>query len=86
MKYYKSNKKTKPTKRLLRKARIIMAVIGSVLIYCGISSSDYYAMELGQPEPASVWKMINIGLLLLIPSFIHLILNEKRERKYVQNR
>jgi hypothetical protein len=73
-------------KHLFRKTRILMGVIGFVLIYCGISTSDYYALELGQAEPDYVWNMINAGIMLLIPSFIHLIVKGMVGERYVQNR
>lgn len=73
-------------KHLFRKTRTMMAVAGFMLIYCGISTSDYYVLELGQAEPANVWKMINIGLLLLIPSIIHLIQKEMKVKKHVCDR
>lgn len=82
----KKKKDGKTMKRLLKKARILMAVIGFMLIYSGISTSDYYVMELGQAEPANVWKMIVIGFLLIVPSVIHLIQEEMKVKKYVQDR
>lgn len=56
--------------------RPTMAVVGGVLVYCGISTSDYYVMELGQTEPASVWWTIGIGLGLMLPTLIHAIRKE----------
>lgn len=54
----------------------ILLAIGAILIYGGVSSSDYYVIELGQPEPAHVWPMIWIGIGCALPKFIHLILKE----------
>ena len=62
--------------------RTVMAVIGGILVYGGVGTSDYYTMELGQAEPASVWPTIWIGLALILPMFIHAIcvyLKEQRE-------
>ena len=61
--------------------RIAMAVMGGFLIFAGVGTSDYYTIELGQAEPQSVWHMIVIGALLMLPSLIHAIRAEnKRER------
>ena len=58
--------------------RNTMAGIGTVLIYLGISTSDYYVMELGQTEPDHIWPCIYIGAMCMIPLLIHLI-NEYRK-------
>lgn len=53
--------------------RNIMVVIGGFLVYGGISTSDYYTLELGQAEPTYVWVTIFIGIFLMIPALIHII-------------
>lgn len=53
--------------------RNTMAVIGGFLVYGGISTSDYYTLELGQAEPTYVWIIMFIGILLMIPTVIHFI-------------
>ena len=50
-----------------------MAFAGCFLIYAGVSTGDYYLMELGQPEPDYIWNVVNIGVALVIPSLIHAI-------------
>ena len=59
--------------------RTIMAVVGGFLVYGGVSTSDFYILELNQPEPPSVGKMIVIGLLLMLPAVIHGIRKELKE-------
>lgn len=63
---------------LWRIVRNIMAVVGGFLVYVGVSTSDYYVIELGQPEPASAWRIIFIGLMLMVPTLVHAVF--KRER------
>lgn len=43
----------------------LIAFIGALVAYCGVSTSDFYTIELHQPEPAYVWAVIWIGLALL---------------------
>ena len=62
--------------------RNIMGVVGFVLVLGGVSTSDYYVIELGQPEPSSVGRMIFIGLMLMVPTAIHIIRNAIRENNY----
>lgn len=47
-----------------------MAVVGSLMVLGGAGTSDYYLMELGQPEPSGVWTKMLIGLVLIAPAFI----------------
>ena len=48
------------------------AITGLFCLFCAVGTSDYYTMELCRPEPASVNRLILIGLILLIPSVIHI--------------
>lgn len=45
----------------------LLGVIGFVLIFLGVSTSDYHVMEMGQTEPTHVWWMIVIGVAMLLP-------------------
>ena len=56
--------------KIAKYIRSTLSVIGAVLIYCGVSTSDYYVLELGQTEPARCGWMIAIGLLLFIPAIV----------------
>lgn len=58
---------------LWRIVRTLMAVIGIVLIFGAVGRSDYYLLELGQPEPANVWTTIHIGLILMVPTFVCMV-------------
>lgn len=51
--------------------RTTMATIGLFLIGLGITTSDYYVIESEQSEPPCVWKMIVIGIILLLPVAVH---------------
>ena len=50
-----------------------LGIIGGVLMFGGAGTSDFYTMELRQPDPDYAWYMIGIGILLLLPSLIHWI-------------
>lgn len=56
-------------------ATVLMAVLGVILIYAAISTSDYYIIELGQAEPARVWAFLWIGAALLAPAVIGAIIS-----------
>jgi len=49
------------------------ALSGLLCLFCAVGTSDYYTMELHRPEPASVDSLILVGLVLLIPSVIHMV-------------
>lgn len=51
--------------------RNIMGVVGFILIYGAVGTSDYYVLEMGVAEPPSVGRMLLIGVLLLIPTVLH---------------
>lgn len=60
--------------------RTIMAIAGGFLVYGAVGTSDYYLIELRQPEPASVNVTITIGLLMMLPCFINVIYQHMKER------
>lgn len=57
-----------------------MAVIGIFMVIGAVGTSDYYVMELGQSEPESVWKVIWIGAALMLPTFLHIIYENVKEK------
>ena len=59
--------------------RPTLAVIGGLMILGAAGTSDYYLLELKQPEPSSVWVMLVIGLLLMVPAVIHAIPSGKED-------
>ena len=44
-----------------------------LLLFCAVSTSDYYVVELGQAEPACVGKLFTVAMLLAIPQILHMI-------------
>lgn len=67
---------------LWRIVRPLMAAIGGALIFGAVGRSDYYILELGQQEPKSVVPTIVIGILLMVPTVIHLINKELKGNDY----
>lgn len=65
--------------------RGLMGLAGFICIFLGVSTSDYYVMELRQDEPAYVWWTIGIGLALMIPAIAFSIYDELKERDDVQD-
>lgn len=65
---------------LWKVVRTTMAVVGAILIFGGVGTSDFYVMELGQSEPAKVWTGIIIGCVLFMPTIIHAIFEELKEK------
>lgn len=53
--------------------RTTMAVIGGILMFGAVGTSDYYTIELRQAEPRYVWPIIFIGIAMMIPSLIHAV-------------
>ncbi len=62
--------------------RGLMGLMGAICIYIGVSTSDYYNMELGIEEPAYVWWVIWVGLSLIIPAIAFSIFEELKEKDY----
>lgn len=68
-------------KRLIKHRHSIrntMAAIGLVCCILAAGTSDYHVMELGEPEPASVSRLLIAAGILLLPTIIYLI------REYVK--
>lgn len=61
--------------------RTTMAVFGGLLILGAVGTSDYYLLELEQPEPTSVVPTIIVGLLMMVPTVIHLIYRDMKEKE-----
>lgn len=59
--------------------RNLAAVVGFACIYLGISTCDYYLMELGESEPHQAWGMVIVGFVLMVPTIIHLIVKECKQ-------
>lgn len=57
---------------LWRIVRTLLAVVGMVMVFGAVGRSDYYVMELGQREPSSVWTTIVIGVVMMLPMWIHM--------------
>lgn len=53
--------------------RTLMAIVGIILIFGAVGTSDYYVLELGQAEPPSVWSTILVGVLMTLPLLGELI-------------
>ena len=63
--------------------RGLMAMLGGIMVITGVSTSDYYVMELGVTEPSYVWWMIGIGLMLVLPAIAFSIYAEVKENNDV---
>ena len=61
--------------------RTLMAIIGVILIFGAVGTSDYYVLELGQVEPSSVWTAIFIGVLMVSPIWVELIYKYRKGEK-----
>lgn len=61
--------------------RTLMAIIGVILIFGAVGTSDYYVLELGQVEPSGVWTTILIGVLMMSPIWIEIIYKYKKGEK-----
>lgn len=59
--------------------RTLLGVAGAVLIFGAVGTSDYYVMQLGQPEPSNVGTIITIGLAMMMPMIIHAIYKTVKE-------
>lgn len=70
---------------LIRVIRNTLLVVGLCLIYGGVSTHDFYSMELHEPVPADVWTSVVWGFVFLIPTFIHLLIRIHKERDDVDD-
>ena len=62
--------------------RTSMALIGCLLILGAVGTSDYYLLELGQPEPSSVIPTVIIGALMALPTVFNLIHQSVKEKEH----
>ena len=60
-------------KSLWKVLRVLMASAGCFLMYAGVSTSDYYVIELGQPNPSYIGLTMVIGFILTLPALVHAI-------------
>ena len=58
--------------------RKVMAFIGAFLIFGAVSTSDYYLIELVQDYPAYIWKMMLIGIALILPATLNAIFGGRK--------
>ena len=58
--------------------RPLMAIVGGILVFGAIGTSDYYLIELGQSEPSYVMTTILVGVVMMLPTLIHAIREEVR--------
>lgn len=56
--------------KIAKYIRATLSIIGALLIYCGVSTADFYILELGQTEPARCWWMIGVGFLFIVPAIV----------------
>lgn len=59
--------------------RNLSAIAGLILLYCTVSTSDYYVMELGQAEPSYIKTHLILGVLLLVPLILHVLWDMYKE-------
>ena len=59
--------------------RNIVGVIGLCLVWAMASTSDYYVLTLKEPEPGYVWPLIYVGVVLMLPTVIHVICEYQKE-------
>lgn len=58
--------------------RNICLIASLVLMTSAMSTSDYYVLELHQSEPAHVWYMLGIGIVLALPTAFHIMLEARK--------
>lgn len=57
-----------------------MAIIGGIMVFGAVGTSDYYTLELGQKEPSYIWWVIAIGFLLTIPLIVRMVIKRRMEK------
>ena len=57
----------------------LSAFIGFILVFGAVGSSDYYLLELGQPEPEGIWKTATFGVILMLPLVVSMICKAIKE-------
>ena len=63
-------------KRILRYITNALLVIGVILAFLAVSTSDYYVIELGQKEPQYVWSLAVVGVVLMIPGVVRMMVGD----------
>lgn len=58
----------------------VMAIIGGIMVFGAVGTSDYYTLELGQKEPSYIWWVIAIGFLLTIPLIVRMVIKRRMEK------
>ena len=59
-----------------------LALIGAVIVFGAVSTSDFFTMELVQTEPTYVWGMFKLGCALMMPKVIQIICSEVKGGKH----
>lgn len=59
--------------------RNLSAIAGLVLLMGSVGASDYYVIELGQTAPSYCDRNLIIGIVLLLPTIIHLLVEMYKE-------
>ena len=60
----------------------ISAIIGTLLMFSAISTSDFYSMEVIQETPTYVWYMLGIGFAMVIVPLMQAVWAEFKGDKY----
>lgn len=63
-------------KVFVRRLSYIMAAVGAAIMFGAISTSDYYMLELREPEPSYIWPKIMIGCVLVLPVIIYSVVRK----------
>jgi hypothetical protein len=66
--------------------RIGLAVIGFIMAFSAISTSDYYTMVIMGKEPAYIWWIAAVGFAMMLPQFAHSIISDIKESKNAVHR
>lgn len=66
-------------KKALRITANVLLVIGLILVFFAVGTSDAYVIELGQKEPQYVWKVMWTGIGLMVPAVIKMLLDGRNE-------
>lgn len=59
--------------------RNLSAIGGFGLLFCTVSTSDFYILELGQAEPSWIGRNLVIGIIMLLPMLVHVIVETYME-------
>ena len=61
--------------------RIGLAIIGAIIAFSAVSTSDYYTMVLVDKEPAYIWWIAFTGFAMMLPQMAHLLIGDWKESK-----